>query len=363
MVAEGRQDAILRELELHGSLIVTRFAERHSVSPMTVRRDLLRLEKEGLLVRVHGGAISLGVAAERSRTPDRPTSGRRVVATIGMIAPSATYYFPAVIRGAEQSARENNVRLVLGTTNYSPSEEVRQAERLLGGGVDGLLITPSAAIEEGSPLHRVLLAAKVPVVVVERSISELQFAKSPIESVRTDHAHGADIAVQHLHDLGHRRVVLAARESPTAPWLKDGWSRAVSRMGGRVEGEYLSLPNPPVGTTEAVEALARLVERCVEDDVHAVIVHTDADAVTFADLAAERGLSVPDDVSVVAYDDEIASLARVPLTAIAPPKWELGHRAARMCFDRIRATSASTVVRMTLLPTLVPRESTGPARP
>ncbi|QAY62090.1 DeoR family transcriptional regulator [Xylanimonas allomyrinae] len=362
MVAEGRQDAILRELELHGSMSVTRFAERHSVSPMTVRRDLYRLEKEGLLVRVHGGAISLAVASERARTPERPEAARRSVATIGMIAPSASYYFPAVIRGAEQAARESSFRLVLGTTNYSPVEEVRQVERLLRAGVDGLMITPSSAVGEASPLYRVLLAARVPVVVVERSVTGGRFAGSSIESVRTDHAHGADIAVQHLHGLGHRRIVLAARESPTAPWLQEGWSRAVSRLGESVEGEFRSLPNPTVGTDESVQALRALVERCVAEDVHAVVVHTDVDAVTFVDLAAERGLSVPGDVSVVAYDDEIASLARVPLTAVSPPKWELGYRAARMCFDRIRTTSPGTVVRMTLLPTLVTRESTGPAR-
>jgi DNA-binding LacI/PurR family transcriptional regulator len=360
MLTQGRQDAILREIELHGSLAVTPFATRYSVSPMTVRRDLQVLEDEGLLVRVHGGAVSLAVAGERARGT-QPTTPRRPVATMGMIAPSATYYFPEVIRGASQAARENNCRLVLGTTNYSPVEEFRQAERLLRVGVDGLLITPSAPIVEGSPLHRLLLAATVPIVVVERTLNDGRLDSSAIETVRTDHAHGADIAVEHLLSRGHRRVLLGARQSATAPWLLEGWRTAMQRHDLAVDGLFQPLPNPTAGTDESVEALHALVERVISEDVHAVVLHTDADAVAFIDLAADRGLSVPDDVSVIAYDDEIAALAAVPLTAVSPPKWDLGHQAVRMCFDRIRSSRASTVVRAVLMPRLTERESVSAA--
>lgn len=358
MVAEGRQDAILRELELHGSMQVTAFASRHGVSPMTVRRDLARLEDLGLLERVHGGAISRSVATQRSRADRRDGRVARPVATIGMVVPSADYYYPAVIQGAQAAARDYAVRLVLGTTNYSVTQEVRQAERLLRGGVDGLLITPASQVDQDSPVRELLATATKPVVVVEREVLPGP-GSATIESVRTDHAYGAELAMQHLYELGHRRVLLAARTSATAPWLRLGHRRVLERNGEDPEGLFWTLPNPRIGTDDLVTSVEQLVEHCVQQGVRAVVIHNDTDAMAFVDLAAERGFHTPRDFSIVAYDDEFAALAQVPITAVAPPKFDLGHSAMRMCFERLTSrTPASAVIRATLIPTLVQREST-----
>ncbi len=135
MVAGARHDAILRELELRGSLSNAAFASRLGVSAMTLRRDLLELERRGLIVRVHGGAMSRSVAQQQAHeSAERGGAASRPVATIGMIVPTTNYYFPEVIRGASQAARELNCRLVVGATNYSPAEELRQAQRLIAGG-------------------------------------------------------------------------------------------------------------------------------------------------------------------------------------------------------------------------------------
>ncbi|WP_434810557.1 substrate-binding domain-containing protein [Microbacterium sp. bgisy189] len=90
-----------------------------------------------------------------------------------------------------------------------------------------------------------------------------------------------------------------------------------------------------------------------------MLVHTDADAVLLVDLALDRGLRVPQDLAIVAYDDEIASLARIPLTAIAPPKLDLGETAVRMALARLRRDreDRSGLARATLLTTLVDRAS------
>ncbi len=362
MVAEGRQDAILRQLELQGSLRVTRFAQQHRVSAMTVRRDLEQLEREQLLVRVHGGAISLGVASARGAAPLAERSLRRPVATIGIVAPSASYYYPEVIRGAVRAARELNARLVLGVTNYSTSEELRQAERMLRGGIDALVITPSATIQEGSALHLALLVASIPVIVLERSITDGHVDTSPLGSVRTDHAHGADLAVRHLQELGHERIALASRPSASAPWIEAGWSRAVTRAGGMTDGMIHALAHPSDVDADLAGGIEDFLDACLDLKATAALVHTDADAVALVDAAAERGIRVPDLFSVIAYDDEIAALARVPITAASPPKWDLGHRAVRMAFERLRSADSGTVERATLLPTLVVRESTAALR-
>jgi len=362
MIASARHDAILRELELRGSLSNTSFAERLGVSQMTLRRDLLELEQRGLIVRVHGGAMSPPVAQaqQQARTgAGKPSVPVRPVATIGMIVPTANYYFPEVIRGASQAAHELNCRLVVGATNYSPQEELRQAERLIAGGVDALMITPHDAIrEEVSPLRELLESARIPIVLVERSVEESTAGR--FEWVRSDHVYGAEMAVRHLLDQGHRRIALAARPAATVASLHEGFDRAMRRLNGDGHTLRRDLSTPRIGENVTIAELDTLLDDCIAQQVTAAVILGDADSMAFTDRVIERGLRIPDDFAVVAYDDEISALAAVPLTAVAPPKHELGHAAVRLCVDRLRQPEGAphTIVRMTLLPTLVVRDST-----
>lgn len=360
MVAAARHDTILRELELRGSISNVAFAQRLAVTGMTLRRDLVELERRGLLVRVHGGAISLAVAREQAhqsgdaerRRPARP------VATIGMIVPTSSYYFPEVIRGASEAARELSCRLIVGATNYSPEEELRQARRLIAGGVDALMVTPHAALAESPQLRDVLEAAEIPIVLVERSVEERSAGR--LEWVRSDHANGAEIAVEHLVEQGHRRLALAAQPAATVAGLREGFQRALARLGDDGYGLRRDLPAPQIGTNVTISELDSLLDDCLEHGVTAAIILGDADSMAFTDRVIERGLRIPEDFAVIAYDDEISSLAAVPLTAVAPPKRELGHAALRLCMDRLRQRSSDpqAIVRMILLPDLVVRDST-----
>ncbi|MGH3705425.1 MAG: substrate-binding domain-containing protein, partial [Agromyces sp.] len=329
------------------------------VSAMTLRRDLAELEERGLLVRAHGGAVSNAVAQQQASVGERGgRPARRPVATIGMVAPSASYYFPQVIRGAAGAARGLNCRLVLGTTDYAEREELRQAERLIAGGVDGLLITPRNGLVEGSDLHALLVDAPVPVVLIERGVDEPHADR--LESVRSDHAYGAELAVRHLVGRGHRRIALAARDTPTTAALIDGFERSMARADLSDEAFRRHLPDPEVGTDSTIADLDAFLEECGRRRVTAALVLGDVDAMAFADLAVERGIRIPEDLALVAYDDEFSAYAAVPLTAVAPPKRDLGDAALRLCFDRIRQRDGGghAVTRMSLLPTLIEREST-----
>ena len=359
MTAAARHDAILRELELRGSLTSATVAARLGVTPMTVWRDLVSLERSELLVRVHGGAVSLAVARQQSRDARGEEGARpRPVATIGMIVPTTRYYFPEVIRGASRAAHELNCRLVVGASNYSPQEELRQAERLIANGVDALMITPHATLDETSPLQRILTEAGIPVVMVERSVGDRHAGR--LEWVRTDHAHGADVAVRHLVEQGHTGIALAARPAATAAGLDAGFRRAMADIDApSAVALRRELSHPQRGDDADIAELGDLIDECIRAGVTAAILLGDADAMAFLDLVIERGLRVPEDFAVVAYDDEVAAFATVPLTAVAPPKHELGHAALRLCVDRLKqpADEAQTRVRMALLPALIVRES------
>lgn len=363
-----RQGRILSELKLHGSLSATDFAERMGISAMTVRRDLGELADRGMLRRVHGGAVPVddAVHAERTdvtaaghRPPPRSSMGPAPVAkeplfTFGFVVPDPGYYFPAIVDGAVERVQAMGGRLVLGISDYDPERERAQIQRMIERGVDGLLVT-SSTNDEFETFGQ-LVDSPVPVVVVERSLDDAVNAGA-LDLVRTDHAAGAVVAIRLFAELGHRRVGMVTFETPTMPHLRVGFDRAV-RAFGLEDLDAVEVIDHRQGIRE--QSIAYL-ERALEAGVTAVFVHSDRYAVEFVEAALATGLSIPGDLSVIAYDDEVASLAAVPLTAVGPPKRDVGWVAVGMLFDRVSATPERVLTsrHMTLRPNLVPRRSTG----
>lgn len=344
-----RRQAILREIELRGGLTVTDFAARFTVSAMTIRRDLLELESEKLLERVHGGAV-------RPRAP----RDKGIIVTIGVVVPSAGYYFPGIIAGAKRAASELNARLVLGISDYSAEAERHQIGRLLERGLDGLIVAPADAYVDDSGTYRMLAASDPPTIVIERSLADSP-ADILLGGVRTDHAHGAKVAVQHLVEIGRTRIALAARRGPTAEPLRDGYRRALADLLPGAEAIELDISRVERPTREQRASLDAVIDACIEGGVDGLIVLPDEAAISLVHLAMDRGLDVPGDLAVVAYDDEVASLAEVPISAVAPPKADVGAMAVRACFDRItrgeRQNGGPAHARIDLLPTLTIRDS------
>ncbi len=356
VIAEERRERILRELVLRGRFEVADFARRTGLSGMTIRRDLAVLADRGLVRRVHGGAVLPETAEAPATGAQGIGSPTRPLATIGLIVPDAAYYFPPLIRGAGDAARAAGARLVLGTTNYNPDEEARQLTRLAASGADAVMLVTARPDVDESTTWQTIARVGIPVVLVERS-AEAAPTSLRVDAVRSDHAFGAELAVDHLAERGHRAVGLLCRETATAPWIAQGHQRATRRCGMRV-APMTTVPSPRWGDPSTGDMLREFLEACLASDVHAAIVLPDDLAIGLLSAAEERGLRVPEDFAIIAYDDEIASLASVPLTAIAPPRLAVGRRALETCFMRLEQRDDSPAHRITLAPTLHVREST-----
>jgi DNA-binding LacI/PurR family transcriptional regulator len=341
-----RQQAILNEARIRGFVKVADLAQRFDVSAITVRRDVGALVDAGELVRVHGGAA---LASHGSRAGAR----RRPLATIGMVVPAAQYYYQDVIAGAEESAARAGMRLVLAVSHYDPPEERALVERMLRADVDALLVATARSPHEEEPEW--LRSTGVPTVLVER-----RWDDPGVDHARSDHGAGARIAVEHLARVGHSRVGIAVRGStPTAHWLIDGFLEATRGEAIEAGFEPFDMPLAEETITSRNALLGELLERCAETGTRAVLVHTDEDAVALLGLAIERGMRVPEDLAIVAYDDEIAGLAPVPLTAVSPPKRDVGRAAVDLAVRRLQIGGAAATQHTTLLPRLVVRASTG----
>jgi DNA-binding LacI/PurR family transcriptional regulator len=354
MLRPERHSRILAEIELKGSLDAAVFAQRIGISGMTIRRDLATLASQGLVERVHGGAIRPrhgGPASARRLTP---------LMTLGMVVPSANYYFPEIIRGAKTAAAEVGARLVLGVSGYSETVERQQIARLSANEVDGIVMTPSGSMLTDPRPYAMLQDLAVPAVVVERDIDEAHLYAT-VATVRSDHSHGAELAVRHLHEQGYRHIALACRESATAPPVRTGFLRARAALPVGTEALQFDLPTSDTPIPTAREHIDRLLDDCLASGVDAIIVLPDEVAISLVEAAQDRGLRIPEDLAVVAYDDEVASLAAVPLTAVAPPKFQVGYLAVRSLADRVIGSARGTadvVSHVDLPPVVIEREST-----
>ncbi|RKS07466.1 DNA-binding LacI/PurR family transcriptional regulator [Nocardiopsis sp. Huas11] len=355
MLPRERHEYLLRRLELHESVRARDIAEELDVSQVTIRRDIAALEREGLLARVHGGAFAIR-AADR-----RPSAARMLV---GVVVPSATTYFPEVVRGMESVAAALRVRLALGVSDYQPELERARVERLLELGAQGLVIAPTTHRRDPDETTEWMESVPVPVVVMERHLDDSTVVRE-LDSARTDHIHGALLAVDHLLGLGHRRIALAVFDgTPTARWLRAGYREAVARYG-LDEAPVVPLPKGETDARVLSEALDGLVDACLASGTRAVVAHTDHHAASLTEHARCRGLRVPEDLAVVAYDDELAEHAAVPLTAVTAPRRELGREALRLLVGRTGREGRSGPPRhVLLLPRLTVRASSAvPARP
>ncbi|MEU3072641.1 GntR family transcriptional regulator [Streptomyces laurentii] len=318
------------------------------VSVTTVRRAYEDLVALGLVERRQGA----GTFAAPRTGDDR--ADHKV---IGVLVPDTAFYYPRVLHGIEQELTAAGARLLLACSHYDLGEEDAALERMLAAGVHGLLLVPSlhTATDPGRRAAD-LLALPVPAVLVERRLT----AHGPgdaTEHVCTDHEGGAYDAVRHLRDLGHRRLGLLVRvDAPPTVSIESGFARAIGDLGlpaHHHERDVMADWNP--ARADAAVAALRAA------GVTAALCFGDREAALVLAAARRAGLRVPEDLALISYDNEFADVAEIPLTAVSPPKFQLGRLAAQILLRRLTEGDASPLHQVQLRPRLVVRASCGAA--
>ncbi|SIN88665.1 GntR family transcriptional regulator [Agromyces cerinus] len=316
------------------------------LSITTVRRAFDELVSQGIVVRRQGAGSFVA-----PRRPREQRTRRRV----GVLLPDTQLYYPRVLQGIEESLSAAGASLQLSTYRYDPLLEDRGIEFLLETGVEGLLLVPTlTGLDDPVARAQRLMELPVPVVLLERSLID-SGPGDRTEHVCSDHQGGAYDAVRHLAGLGHGRVALLTRErTPTAPAVVLGYRRAVADLG-------------LVGGLEFAQGKAEWESDSAESAFDAVrgfeataaLVFGDREATLLEGAIRRGGLTVPDDIALVSYDDETADLAEVPLTAVAPPKYRIGRMAADVLIRRLVEGDDCPIHQIRLRPRLVIRRSCG----
>lgn len=347
---EHRRQRILAVVDRRGQARVTDLASELDVSVVTVRRDVEELAVAGKLARGHGVVRSMLPSA-----PQPPVRAKE--AAVALVIPERHAYLDEAVNGARAALAAGGMRAVLHIAPRVAGAERPIAERVVAEGARGLLIAPRwRTADDEVADYQWLSELPVPVVLMERrprAGSVLHAA----DSACTDHWYGMHLAIDHLAGLGHRRIVLAARDdSPTARTLRSAFVEiAASRP--EIEDWAVTLSAPDSRADPDVpDASPPVAELIRSVGATAAVMHSDVDALMLVQQLDEAGIRVPADCSVVAYDDVVAPMGVTPLTAVAPPKTEVGRAAAELLLARLAGPSRPR--RVAVLPELKVRGST-----
>lgn len=272
--------------------------------------------------------------------------------TIGLlISDIQNPFFTSVIRGIEDVALSRGYHLFLCNTDEDPERESAYVRELLNKQVDGLIITSASSRHDHAQRLRL---EKVPFVLMDREIEGME-----ADTVRVDNRLGVNLIAEHLVGLGHKRIGMVSGPLETSPGHERhlGLQNALSKLGVPLDDSLVRFGD--FRRTSGQERTTELLRLPVPPT--ALVVANNQ--MTLGALLAirELGLRVPDDVSVIGFDDmEWAPLANPPLTAVAQPTYQMGVEAAQILLNKVGGDPDGTPAQVLLEPNLVVRESTAP---
>jgi LacI family transcriptional regulator len=328
-------------------------AVRAGVHPATASRALN--PETRILVSEDTARRVLDAAAELGYHPNPVARSLRTRRshTVGVLIPDLNNpLFPPIVRGLEDRLAAAGYVALIGNTDSDDERERMVFEQMRARHVDGLVLATAR-------LHHPLLAeaarAEMPVVLINRLAQDYSFP-----SVSVDNERGVRMAVDHLAALGHRRIAHIAGPQEM--------STGLSRYRGFVTA--MESARLPIDDDLIVFAKAFTVEeglRCgrllLERGTGCTAIAAGNDMLAVGCYAAldDAGLTCPDDISVVGFNDmPFIDRLRPPLTTIRFPHYQVGTEAAQLLLERI-AEHAGPVKILYLAPELVVRGSTARA--
>ncbi len=272
--------------------------------------------------------------------------------TLGLVvADIENPFFARAARGVADVAHRAGYEVLLVNSDEDPATE-RAAVRTLGDKqVDGLIIAPASA--DGGAHLAELVGRGTPVVQIDRVLPGIES-----DAIVVDNEAAARRVIEHLAALGHRRIALLTSQGliHTNQARLAGYLQGLEAAGIPVADDLIRMAQytreAAVREAEAVLSLA--------EPATAVFTTDNLMSLGAFDGAQRAGRSVPDEVSLVGFDDlEWTTIVRPPLTVVAQPVYELGAAAATRLLERIEGDE-SPARTITLATTFIVRASTGP---
>jgi LacI family transcriptional regulator len=276
--------------------------------------------------------------------------------TVGVLIPDLTNpLFPPILRGIEDRLEVAGYTSLIANTDNDPERELHDTQAMRARQVDGII---AATARRDHGLLDEVVAAGLDLVLVNRWLPDV-----PISAATADDRKGQRLAVEHLSELGHRRIahIAGPLDYSTGFDRHEGFLEAMRDAGLDPDPELIVV-SEAFTESEGARLCGQLLDGARE--FTAIAAANDLLALGCLDTFAERGVDCPGDVSVVGFNDmPFAARFQPPLTTIHIPHYEIGSAAAELMLERLQGADGEPR-HIRLEPTLVVRSSTStPAAP
>ncbi len=316
----------------------------------TTRQDVLNAVAT---TGYHINAIAQGLRKQRTFT---------IGHILGGLLPNP--FFIGVATGVERQALASGYGVLIYNIQEDTEQERRGVEMFIQRRVDGIIFTTPHSTSN----VELAVSEGIQVVQIERV--------TPIEShlVLVDQYTGAVEAVEHLIALGHRRIAyigarLKSNQKGSATWRNvelerlDGYRKTLRKYGLPVDDSLIILGAYPDDAMDTLQIGSVYMDRLLQEhpDVTAVFATSDLLAAGVLQSCYRAGRNIPDDISIIAFDNTLSPHLTPPLTTVGLPMFEIGQEAVRIIHNHLENEEQDRTV-VTLTAHLITREFTGKAR-
>jgi DNA-binding LacI/PurR family transcriptional regulator len=273
--------------------------------------------------------------------------------TYGLIIPDITNpFFPEFIQNFETILADTNYNMLMATTASHPSKVQKTIHRMLVSRVEGIALLASEI--ETEPIEA-MMHNRVPLVTMDRRL-----VGRGLSDISVDSSSGMKQAVEHLYRLRHRKIgYIGGSAGPTiSDHRRDSFFRALKEYGLAADQRFLRVGNYRVSGGEAAMESLLAEQRWPT----AIVTANDLTAIGALRVIHRHGLSVPDDFSIVGFDDiELSDIVYPPLTTLHLSQHELARKFVS-ALEGFQPDSHVQGKQYKVETTLVVRNSTGPAK-
>lgn len=325
-------------------------ASRARVHPSTASRALNVRTRD--LVNPATVDRVLGAAEDLGYQPNSLARGLKMsrTFTIGMLIPDLTNpLFPPIVRGLEDRLGDDGYTVIIANSDGDEARERAVVDTMKQRRVDGLIL---ATARRDYPVLDEVLASRIPVVLINRTADA-----RAVPSVTGDDEAGVGMAVRHLIDLGHTRIAHVAGPQSVSTGLARyrGFLSALEARKIDVDARLVVFSDW-FREVPGASACSELLRRT--RDFTAVVAANDLIALGCYDVLKEEGWRIPDDVSIVGYNDvPFSDKFDPPLSTVRIPHYEIGVKAAELVLAAIDEPDTTPTV-LRLAPHFVRRCST-----
>lgn len=322
--------------------------ETYGVSRYTVRHAIGELENEHYVYRIQGG----GMFVDDWQNQDNQPLKSKVIGVI--TTHIADYIFPNIIAGIDRYISSKGYSILISNTQNNPEKERQSLMRMMESGISGLIVEPtqSALQNSNKDLYQEIVASKLPTLFINAHYPELDFPY-----IEMDDFESGKIVTDQLFNYGHERIL---------GLFKIDDAQGVHRMNGYVNSyqnhkEYslnseIIMYQSSDNLNSVFKKIEDILTRNEKERPTAIVCYNDQISIQVMDLIRSLSLRVPEDISIIGFDNyQLSQYLSPKLSTVEHPKEKMGHDAGKMIVDIINKNNLENEI--IYEPNLIIRES------